>query len=59
MLKLGNVIRFAVDGKVVLRFADDGKTYGPALGGGKIGLRQMHFTRARYDNFRIYRVQAK
>ena len=56
--KLGHVIRFAVDGKVVVRLKDDGTHYGPAWGAGRIGLRQMHWTRARYDNFRVYAVAA-
>lgn len=54
-LKRGSDIAFAVDGRVVVAFHDDGESYGPALGGGKIGLRQMQWMAARYRNLRVWR----
>jgi len=46
-------IQLLMDGKVIIDFIDDGQTYGPVHGGGKIGLRQMQWTDARYRNFRV------
>ena len=37
---------------------DDGHSYGPALGAGKIGLRQMQWTVARYRDFRVHALHA-
>ncbi len=48
-----------VDGKAVIDFMDDGQRYGPVLGGGKIGLRQMQWTSALYRNLRVYELRAK
>ncbi|MEW6358646.1 MAG: DUF1961 family protein [Planctomycetota bacterium] len=56
LLKKGNRIRFFIGDKLVVRFDDDGKTYGPVWGAGKIGLRQMAPSKAYYDNFRVYQV---
>ncbi len=54
LLKRGNRVRMAVDGKTIIDFEDDGKRAGPVLGGGKIGFRQMQWTVARYRNFRVF-----
>ncbi len=35
-------IELSVDGETCISWTDDGKTGGPALGGGKIGLRQQN-----------------
>lgn len=40
----------------VLRWEDDGKTYGPLLGAGRIGFRQMAPLIAEYANLRVCRV---
>lgn len=53
LVKQGSRIRMAVDGRLIIDFADDGKTFGPALRDGKIGLRQMQWTKGRYRNFRV------
>lgn len=47
-------VELAIDGQKVIDFFDNGQTYGPVLGSGKIGLRQMQWTRMRYRNLRIY-----
>lgn len=56
LMKRGNHIQLAVDDRVIIDFVDDGETYGPVLGGGKLGLRQMQWTDARYRNLRIYEM---
>jgi len=57
LVKHGNQIRLAVDGVLAIKFDDDGKTYMPVWGSGKIGLRQMAHTHTGvYDNFRVYRI---
>lgn len=53
LLKLGPDIRFAVNGLEVLSFRDDGQTYGPRLGGGCIGLRQLAPMAGEYANLRV------
>jgi hypothetical protein len=57
LMKDGNHIEIAVDGQRIISFYDDGKTYGEVLGNGKIGLRQMEQTTARYRNFKVYEVR--
>jgi len=52
-------IQLQVDGKVVIDFTDDGQRYGPVLGGGKIGFRQMQWTSALYRNLRVYELRAE
>ena len=54
LLKQGPDVRFAVHGLEVLSFRDDGKTYGPLLGGGCIGLRQLAPMAGEYANLRVY-----
>jgi hypothetical protein len=52
-------IQLQVDGKVIIDFTDDGQRYGPVLGGGKIGFRQMQWTIARYRGLRVYELRTK
>jgi hypothetical protein len=54
LIKAGAHIQFLVDGRVMIDFVDDGVRYGPVLGSGKIGFRQMQWTVARYRNFRVW-----
>lgn len=56
LMKNGAHIQLAVDGEVTLDFHDDGETYGPVLGGGKVGLRQMRDMVGRYRDFRVYEI---
>lgn len=54
LMKSGNQIRFAVDGRTIIDFTDDGATFGRVLGSGKIGFRQMQWSVGNYRNFRVY-----
>ena len=54
LLKKGPEIRFAVNGLEVLSFRDDGTSFGPLLGGGRVGLRQLAPMAGEYANLRIY-----
>jgi hypothetical protein len=54
LVKDGARIRMAVDGRTIIDHTDDGKRAGPVWGAGKIGLRQMQWTNARYRDFRVY-----
>ena len=54
LLKKGDRVRFAINGLEVLCFSDDGKTWGPLLGGGKIGLRQLAPMIGEYSDWKVY-----
>ena len=54
LLKKGPDIRFAVNDLEVLRFTDDGKSFGPLLGSGKIGLRQLAPMIGEYSDWKVY-----
>ena len=41
----------------ILRWTDDGTTYGPVLGGGRIGFRQMAPLIAEYANLRVCAIE--
>jgi hypothetical protein len=56
LLKDGGTIRLAVDGRCVMDWHDDGVQYGPVLGEGKIGLRQMKPTTGEYRNLKVSRI---
>jgi hypothetical protein len=56
LIKCGAEITFAVNDLTVLTFHDDGETYGPLLGGGKIGFRQMAPLIAEYANLEVRSV---
>ena len=60
LLRLGNEIWAEANGRLSVHFADDGKTYGPVLGGGYVGLRQMnHILSASYRNLRVFAVERR
>ncbi len=52
--KQGGKIQLAVDGKLSIDWQDDGESYGPVLGAGWFGLRQMRWTQALYQDLKIY-----
>lgn len=54
LTKRGNEVSFAVDGLEVLRFRDDGISFGPLLAGGKIGLRQLAPMIGEYSDLKVY-----
>ena len=58
LVKDSDHIQLQVDDRVVIDSTDDGRSYGPALGAGKIGLRQMQWTVARYRDFRVHALHA-
>ncbi|MCP4642269.1 MAG: DUF1961 family protein [bacterium] len=59
LVKDGPHLQLLVDDEVIIDFTDDGKRYGPVLEGGKIGLRQMQWTKAQYRNFRVRELRSK
>jgi Domain of unknown function (DUF1961) len=55
ILKLNGRIEVEVNGKLAVRWQDDGQSLGSALRGGFIGLRQMSHTReCSYTNFTVW-----
>lgn len=58
LIKDGSRIRMAVDGKLIIDFDDRDGAFGPALRGGKIGLRQMQWTVGRCRNFRVSELRS-
>ncbi len=54
LIKRKKEVAFFINGLPVLRYLDDGKTYGPLLQGGKIGFRQMAPLVAEYSNLKVY-----
>ena len=57
LLKQGFNVRFAINDLEVLTFRDDGQQYGPPLGGGCIGLRQLAPMAGEYANLRVFSVK--
>jgi hypothetical protein len=57
LVKDGAHIQMQVDREVIIDFTDDPERYGPVLGAGKIGLRQMQWTAARYNSFRVWNLE--
>ena len=57
VLKVDGRIDVEVDGKLAVRWVDDGRSHGPVLGDGFIGLRQMAHTReCSYTEFKVWAV---
>lgn len=57
LIKDGPHIQLQCDGKVSIDYTDPGSNrYGPVYEDGKIGLRQMQWTVARYRNLRIWEL---
>ncbi len=52
--KKGDTVRFLVEEVEVFRYVDDGAAYGPLLGGGKIGFRQLAPMIGEYADLRVY-----
>jgi hypothetical protein len=51
-------VQLLVDGRVIIDFTDDGRQYGPVLGAGRIGFRQMQWTTAGYRGLCIRELAA-
>ena len=56
LTKKGNKIEFFINELKIFKFEDDGKQYGPLLGGGKIGFRQMAPLIAEYSDLKVYEI---
>jgi hypothetical protein len=54
LAKRGAHVHLSVDGRKLIEFHDGGEDYGPVLGAGKIGFRQMQWMKAAYRHFRVY-----
>lgn len=54
MRKEKHTVAFFVNELEIFRFIDDGETYGPLLGGGKIGFRQLAPLKAKYRKLKVY-----
>ncbi len=54
VLKQGPLVAFSVNGLEVFRYEDDGRTYGPPLGGGRLGFRQLAPLIAEYRDLKVY-----
>ena len=55
--KCGPEVAFTIDELPIFRWHDDGQTYGPVLGGGKIGFRQMAPLVAEYADLKVHEVE--
>jgi len=56
VLKHGPLIAFYIDRILSLSYYDDGVTYGPQLGGGSVGFRQMSPMVGEYGNLSVFTV---
>jgi len=56
VLKKGNNVTFFINDLEIFKFEDDGEPYGPLLGGGAIGFRQLAPMVAEYSNLKVYAV---
>ncbi|WP_442955785.1 DUF1961 family protein [Paenibacillus sp. y28] len=57
--KRGGHISFLINGLPIFDWLDDGQAFGPLLGGGKIGFRQMAPLVAEYAHLRVYELDAR
>ncbi|SDC23954.1 protein of unknown function [Paenibacillus sp. UNCCL117] len=55
--KQGGNVRFCVNRLPIFDWTDDGLSYGPLLGGGAIGFRQMAPLIAEYANLKVYALR--
>jgi len=56
LVKDSGHIQLFIDDRPVIDWQDDGKKFGTVLGTGKIGFRQMKWTRFEYRNFNLYQL---
>jgi len=56
VIKCGAEVAFSINELPIFNWRDDGISYGPVLGGGKIGLRQMAPLVGEYANLIVRRV---
>ena len=55
--KKGDTVRFIINDLEVLKYVDDGETYGPRLEGGKIGFRQLAPFIGEYKDLKVYALE--
>jgi hypothetical protein len=55
--KSGTDVQFGINQLTLFDWQDDGQAYGPILGGGKIGFRQMAPLIAEYGNLIVHRIE--
>lgn len=51
-----NLIQFTINELLIFSWEDDGQEFGPVLGAGNIGFRQMAPMKAKYRNLQIYEL---
>lgn len=56
LVKRGPEVHFAINELPILHWVDDGQSYGPVLGGGRIGFRQMAPLVGEYANLKVHRL---
>lgn len=56
MSKFHGMISFTINNLKIFEWQDDGKEFGPVLGSGKIGFRQMAPMKAAYKNLEVYEL---
>ena len=56
LIKCGAEVAFYIRDLPIFRWVDDGATYGPLLGGGKLGFRQMAPLIGEYANLKVHQV---
>lgn len=54
LIKVQHEVAFYINDLLLFRWTDDGKSYGPILGGGKIGFRQMAPLIAEYADLQVF-----
>jgi len=57
VMKCEDHVIFTINDLQIFDWIDDGETYGPRLGGGKIGFRQMAPLIGEYANLVVQRVE--
>lgn len=57
LIKQGARIRLYVDQRTIIDWTDDGKVNDEILGGGKIALRQMQWSKFNYRNFKVWAIK--
>ena len=59
VVKAGPVVEFFINDLPIFIYQDDGTTFGPVWGEGKIGFRQMAPLVAEYANLLVTRVERR
>jgi hypothetical protein len=58
LIHLDGEIQLSVDGRIAVRYSDtETERHGPPYTGGRIGLRQMQWTRVLYNDFRVWEAR--